>query len=260
MAALNDTQKASRDQFQRQSDRYGKSHILANVEDVAALLDGVSVPPGACALDVATGGGHTALYLAGRGYSVTASDITPAMLENTAKLAAERGLTVETVLHEAESFPYRDASFDVVTCRVAAHHFSDPRKFVAEAVRVLKPGGYLMVIDGSVPDGEPEAEEWLHQVEKLRDPSHGRFIAPAVWAQWVSDSGMELLECATTPFKQPDLEWYFQTAATSPENRARVMALVESAPESARRAFRLAVEDGKIVWWWPRLGLLARKP
>ncbi|GAT33743.1 methyltransferase domain-containing protein [Terrimicrobium sacchariphilum] len=260
MAALNDAQKASRDQFQKQSARYGKSHILANVEDVAALLDGVSFPAGARALDVATGGGHTALYLAGRGLSVTASDITPAMLENTAKLAAERGLSIETVLHEAERFPYQDAAFDVVTCRVAAHHFSDPRQFVAEAVRVLKPGGYLMVIDGSVPDGEPEAEEWLHQVEKLRDPSHGRFIAPAVWARWVRESGLELVECATTPFKQPDLEWYFQTAATSEENRARVMALVESAPESVRRAFRLAVEDGKVVWWWPRLGLLARKP
>ncbi len=260
MAALNDAQKASRDQFQKQSARYGKSHILANVEDVAALLDGVSFPAGARALDVATGGGHTALYLAGRGLSVTASDITPAMLENTAKLAAERGLSIETVLHEAERFPYQDAAFDVVTCRVAAHHFSDPRQFVAEAVRVLKPGGYLMVIDGSVPDGEPEAEEWLHQVEKLRDPSHGRFIAPAVWVRWVRGSGLELVECATTPFKQPDLEWYFQTAATTEENRARVMALVESAPESVRRAFRLAVEDGKVVWWWPRLGLLARKP
>ena len=179
---LDAVQQASRDQFEKQSDRYGKSHILANISDVAAGLAGLTFSSGATALDVATGGGHTAVYLAGLGLAATAADISPAMLANARKLAEERGHSLETRLHEAEKFPYADASFDLVTCRVAAHHFSDCGAFLREVVRVLKPGGYFLLIDGSVPDGEPGAEEWIHQVEKLRDPSHGRFLSPGAWS------------------------------------------------------------------------------
>lgn len=256
---LDATQQASRDQFEKQSDRYGKTHILADTSDVAAGLEGLKVPPGAAALDVATGGGHTAIFLAGLGWKVTAADISPAMLANAAKLASERGVLLKTSLHEAEKFPYSDAVFDLVTCRVAAHHFSDREAFLSEVARVLKPGGHFLLIDGSVPDGEPEAEEWIHQVEKFRDPSHGRFLSPAAWSALCQGAGLEVLRCATHPFKQPDLEWYFQTAATTPENQEKVRALLAAAPESAKRVFSLGTEEGKTVWWWPRLTLLACK-
>jgi len=61
-----------------------------------------------------------------------------------------------------------------------------------------------------------------------------------------------------SPFKQPDLNWYFETANTSPENRKQVLEMIEHAPDSARRLFKLSTEDGKIVWWWQRLALIAR--
>ena len=62
--ALDVKQSASAAQFNRQSDRYGKSHILADTQDVDQGLRGVLPPSGGAALDVATGGGHTALWLA----------------------------------------------------------------------------------------------------------------------------------------------------------------------------------------------------
>jgi ubiquinone/menaquinone biosynthesis C-methylase UbiE len=257
---LDAVQQAARDQFERQSDRYGKSHILADTHDVAEGLLGVQFPAGATALDVATGGGHTAIFLAGQGLKVTAADISPAMLANAKKLAEEKGLSIKTARQEAEKFPQADASFDLVSCRVAAHHFSDREAFLRETCRVLKNGGCFLLIDGSVPDGEPVAEEWIHQVEKLRDPSHGHFLSPAAWAALCEKQGLQVVHCATTPFKQPDLEWYFQTAATSPEGREAVRELVINAPEAARRVFGIAEEDGKTIWWWPRLTLLAKKP
>jgi ubiquinone/menaquinone biosynthesis C-methylase UbiE len=256
---LDPIQQAARDQFQRQSANYGKSHILANTEDIASALSGVEVPQGATALDVATGGGHTAIFLAGRGFSVTAADISQAMLDNAGKLATESGFSIETRLHEAEKLPYPNGSFDLVSCRVAAHHFSDRDSFVCEVARVLKSGGHFLLIDGSVPDGEPEAEEWIHGVEKLRDPSHGRFLSPGAWAALCERHGLRVLRCETAPFKQPDLDWYFQTAGTTAENRAKVRELVHNAPDPARRVFRIALEDGKTVWWWPRLSLVAQK-
>jgi SAM-dependent methyltransferase len=260
-AGLDDTQRAARDQFGRQSARYGSGHLLADVADVEAalaLLDGLPAP--ADALDVATANGHTALCLAARGHRVTASDLSEAMLERCAAAARERGLEVATACHPAEAVPFPDAAFDLVTCRVAAHHFSRPQAFVAEAARVLRPGGWFLLIDGSVPDGEPVAEAWTHEVEKLRDPSHGRFLGPGTWRAICAEAGLVVAHAALAPMKMPDLEWYFETAATPAPNRSRVRELVRDAPEAARRVFQIGSEAGKTVWWWQRLTLVARKP
>lgn len=256
---LDHRQLASREQFDRQSRNYGTSHILADVSDVVAALEAVDLPPGGRALDVATGGGHVAVWLAGKGWSVTASDLSPAMLERASELAESKGLALQTALHEAEKLPYEDNVFQIVSCRVAAHHFTDPEAFVLEAQRVLRPGGIFLLIDGSVPDEAPEAEEWIHSVEKWRDPSHGRFLTPVKWSHLVRKAGLDILKCHTSPLKQPDLEWYFDTAGTPPANRAEVWKLIKTAPEEAKQVFSLAEENGKTTWWWTRLSLVARK-
>ena len=259
MAHFDTAQAASAAQFERQSDRYGKSHILADTSDVASALTGIIPEKGSRALDVATGGGHTSLWLSRAGWNVTAGDISSRMLENAAQLVADEGLSLATELFPAEEIPFADNSFDLVTVRVASHHFSSPPQFIAEAARVLKPDGYFLLIDGTVPDNDPETEEWLHRVEKWRDPSHGRFLSRSAGEALVIKNGLHLLSSSLHEKKQPDLEWYFQTAATSPENRALVLEAVRMIPPAARRALRLGEEEGRIVWWWPILTLLARK-
>ncbi len=256
---LDDIQRAAQEQFARQSQRYGRGHILENVEDVAAALQRIALPASAQVLDVATGAGHTGLYLASLGHQVTVTDLAQAMLDRTAQFAAERGLKIEVRRHAAEELPYADASFDLVTCRVAAHHFSSPERFIAETSRVLKRTGFFLLIDGTVEDGAPEAEEWMHQVEKLRDPSHHHLLTPNQWSALCVQHGLTVQDVVLSPFKQPDLNWYFETANTSPENRRRVLDMIATAPESARRLFRIGEEEGKTVWWWQRLTLIARK-
>lgn len=256
---LDAVQQAAQEQFARQSRNYGRSHILADVSDVAAALEKITLPPRARVLDVATGAGHTGLHLASLGHEVICADLAAPMLERVREAAAERGLRVETRQHAAEALPYPDASFDFVTSRIAPHHFSSPESFVSETARVLRPGGWFLLIDGSVPDDAPEAEEWLHQVEKLRDPSHHRLLTPRAWTQLCKASGLRVQSAELKPMKQPDLEWYFETAATPAANREQVRALVADVPASARALFRLGEEDGKIVWWWPRLTLVAQR-
>lgn len=259
MGKLDARQSASAGQFDRQSDRYGRSHILADTSDVGAALEGILPSGEARVLDVATGGGHTALWLARYGWKVTAGDVSQRMLENTSRLLAEEGFQVETRLFPAEEMPFEDASFDMVTCRTAPHHFSSPEKFVQEAARLLRDGGHFLLIDGTVPDHDPVSEEWLHRVEKWRDPSHGRFLSRKNWEELLLASGLTILRSTIRPKKQPDLEWYFETAGTTAENRTLVREAVASAPEAVRHSLSLREEEGKTVWWWPILLLLARK-
>lgn len=257
---LNDVQRSAQEQFSRQSHRYGQGHVLEDVADVQAALSIMPLRTASDVLDVATGAGHTGLHLASQGHRVTATDITIPMLDRVREEANRRGLSVETRQHPAEQFPFADGNFDLVTCRVAAHHFSSPPDFVRETARVLRPGGWFLLIDGSVEDDEPEAEEWMHQIEKFRDPSHARLLTPGRWRELCRSAGLTVVQAGLTPFKQPDLEWYFETAATSEANRKQVRELITNAPASARRLFQLGEENGKIVWWWRRLTLVAQKP
>ncbi len=260
MSDLDPIQRSSQRQFDQQSQRYSQGHILADTADVAALVKRVPPLAGRRALDVAAGAGHTGLFLAAQGWQVTLADISSAMLERATEAASARGLSVFTRQHPAESLPYPDGSFDLVTCRVAAHHFSDVGAFVRESARVLVGGGSLAVIDGTVEDEQPEADSWIHSIEKLRDPSHHRFVNPRSWREHCQAAGLRVEYLALQPFLQPDLNWYFETAGTSAENRQAVLKLIESAPQSARDLFRLQTIDGKITWQWQRMSLLAIKP
>jgi len=255
---LNAAQSNAQIQFDKQSGKYGKSHILADTADLDATAAAVEFPTSGLALDVATGGGHTALWLVNRGLTVTATDLSKKMLENARMLANASGKSLVTRQHAAEELPYPDHTFDVVTCRVAAHHFSSPGDFVRESARVLKPGGWFLLIDGSVPDAELEAAVWMNRVEKLRDPSHGRLLPPGEWRTICESAHLRVVHCDVGRLSQPNLEWYFQTAATPQAERDEVVRMYDSAPDSIRSLYRLATKDGKRTWQWHRLQLVAR--
>lgn len=181
------------------------------------------------------------------------------MLENATRLVAEAGYTLTPRLFPAESIPFEAASFDLVCSRIAPHHFSDPAAFVSEAARVLKPGGIFLLIDGSLPDASPEVGPWLNHVEKLRDPSHERFLSRQEWETLVLANGLTILKSELFLHEQPDLNWYFETAGTSEENRRWVREAVDSIPPSVREALRLSEENGTVRWFWSQLRLVARQ-
>jgi ubiquinone/menaquinone biosynthesis C-methylase UbiE len=179
---------------------YAASTVHAKGESLARLVELVGPQPRWRVLDVATGAGHTALALAPHVAHVVASDITDEMLAEAAKLAAQRGLAnVETAHADAAALPFADESFDLVTCRLAAHHFPDPAAFVVESWRVLKPGGALVLVDNISPDasilpGASRAEADgtaadYNTYEKLRDPSHGRCLSLTEWSALLTRAG-----------------------------------------------------------------------
>src|SRR5262245_37895745 len=96
---LDDVQQAAQEQFARQSHRYGRGHVLENVDDVRRAIGLMHLPPKATVLDIATGAGHTGLYLASLGHDVTLGDLAVPMLERAARSAKERNLIVQTRQH-----------------------------------------------------------------------------------------------------------------------------------------------------------------
>lgn len=113
-------------------------------------------------VDVGVGDGLLTLMLAEIAQTVTAVDISPEMLRQLAQRAERQGLAnLETVEGELEHLPLPDASYDVAVLSQALHHADDPARALSEAVRVLAPGGRLLVIDLLA-----HTEDWVR--EKLQ--------------------------------------------------------------------------------------------
>lgn len=100
------------------------------------------------ALDVGTGTGQLAVYLARAGFSVTGIDISPAMVTHARRYAAEQQCDIDFQTGDAEALAFGDHQFDVVVSRNCLWTLPHPHRALAEWRRVLKPGGHLMVSDG----------------------------------------------------------------------------------------------------------------
>jgi len=142
-------------------------------------------------LDVATGGGHVAYTFAPHVERMWATDITQEMLDMVKAEAQKRGLAnVRTTYAKAEALPFEDASFDLVTCRIAPHHFDSIPEFLGEVHRVLKPGGLFAVVDNVVPAGS--VGDYVNAFERFRDPSHLRAWTMEEWRAALKNAGLSI--------------------------------------------------------------------
>lgn len=228
-------------QFGDKADAYAASAIHADPAHLTRLLELVRPESGWRVLDVAAGAGHTAHALARHAAAVVAADLTPSMAAKARELALEKGLGNLAVLAaDAGALPFAAASFDLVTVRLAPHHFPDVGRFLAEARRLLPPGGRLAVVDNVVPGSlrtgkqarlANEAGRYINAFERLRDPSHVRCLSLYDWRQAFTEAGLTI-EHEETAWKWLDFgPWAARMDVTEP-TLTRLRVLLTRAPNA----------------------------
>src|SRR5512145_1612493 len=201
----------TRTQFAPVAANYRLSVDHTDADDRAILISRLAFEPTHTALDVATGGGHTASAFALRVRRVVASDLTPEMLREARILATQQGRTnIEFVAADAEVLPFRTGAFDRVTCRIAPHHFPDLCGAIAEMVRVTKPGALVGIIDSVVPE-DPALDAFMNGVERLRDPSHVRSYRMEERVSYLTEAGLSLQYISCAWKEHPFAEWVART-------------------------------------------------
>jgi len=207
-------------EWDERREAYERSAVHRAGADLDLLVEWCEPAQGVTALDVATGGGHVARRLRERGCTVTTCD-------------AAAGMEPDVVC-PAEALPFPDRSFDVVVCRLAAHHFDDPAGAVQEMARVSR---RLVVIEDGLHN-----DERVEEAERLRDVTHVRAYTRTEWVAMLSAAGLRVVDLAQHPRRHVFAEWLSCTRCEG-ETAARVRELLAHVTEPGGEAWL----DAKLI-------------
>ncbi len=167
-----ETKKLVQQQFTKTAEAYATSLTHARGASLDRIVELTQPQPTQRVLDVATAAGHTAMALAPHVRKVIGLDLTAATLVPAKRLAHERNLTnIEWMVGDVESLPLSGETFEIVTCRIALHHWPNAEQGVREMARVARRGGQVVLVDNVVPN-EKRLADFVNQFERVRDPSH----------------------------------------------------------------------------------------
>jgi ubiquinone/menaquinone biosynthesis C-methylase UbiE len=145
-----------------------------------AAIEAAQITPGAVVVDVGTGTGFLAEAAVGAGARVIGIDASEGMLDQVRQRLA--GRSFEARPGDVESLPVDDSQADAVLANMVLHHAPDPARAIGEMVRVLKPGGTLVITDA-----DTHTHEWL------RTEQHDRWLGfeREVVAGWFRAAGLD---------------------------------------------------------------------
>jgi ubiquinone/menaquinone biosynthesis C-methylase UbiE len=240
-----DFKRLVQNQFGKNAAKYVTSASHAKGDDLDLLVDWLSPGPDWLALDIATGGGHTAAKLSSHVRHVIATDLTRPMLEAAANhLKKLQCGNVMFVTADAEQLPFLDETFDAATCRIAAHHFPNPSLFLQETARVLKRGGSFLFIDNIVPEDEALGR-FMNQFEGMRDISHVRCLSADEWTLLAGQAGLRMKREERSRKTHHFPTWVIRTAETEQQADEVERFILNAEPESSDY-YSVRSQDGKI--------------
>lgn len=234
-----------------------------------ALVDGCAVSAGQEMLDVAAGNGNVAVVAAEEGAAVTASDLTPAMVELGRARTDAVGVDVRWVEADAEALPFDDASFDCVTSCFGAMFAPRPEVVASELFRVVRPGNTVGMANWT-PEGFFGRSS---AVARRYQPLPDGVSPPILWgdegevrARFEDLAGTVAVERLTLPFASgsPEELWDFFTSHAGPQVVARETMEAEAYAELTRESLAIVREhnvatDGSVLIELEYLLVVARR-
>lgn len=241
---MDEKKEAVQRQFGQNAVKYRDESLFAEGIDLTWMVGALQLTGTERVLDIGCGAGHTAVAFAPFTKECFGLDVTSEMVRIAAEFAETRKLGhVHFSQGDAENLPFAEESFDVVTCRFAAHHFWDIEKSVEEISRVLKPGGVFLLVDHYAPE-DWELDHFVNELDRTRDPSHVREYTLSQWENYFKSHQLSF-----EPRKNWDLELDFanwvERAKTPVERRETLVQLLRSATSEGRETFRIKFDtDG----------------
>jgi SAM-dependent methyltransferase len=260
MATFRDAEQAG---WSERASRYDEIFGPVAAQAIGAILDGLEDVSGRAVLDICCGTGELSAALAGRGARITGIDFVPAMVERAAAKVAEGSFAAG----DAEALDLPDDIFDAAVCAFGLLHMAEPDRAIAEAARVLKPGGryayttWLPPAKGGdlfVIAGNAIKEFGTTKVDLPPAPPVFRFADPAEAESTLSAAGFRDIA-----FGEHEAVWRGETGqdvidliyegivrtpmmieAQTPDAREAIKARIVEASEAMRR-------DGVIAMRWP---------
>ncbi len=246
----------TRDRFDASSHAYATSPVHASGKDLPILRD--HLPETVDLLvDVSTGAGHTAHHLAPHVDRVLALDLAPRMAHLARKRLRDGGFPASGgVVADVDHLPLPTGSVDVVTNRIAAHHYPDLASAVTEMARVLRSGGVLLAVD-NVPPADATVAAYLHELETLRDPTHETTRSEATWLDVLAAAGLEAQVVHRFRTRLEVTPWARRGGRTG-EALDEVVARVRDAPPPVQDA--LQVQEDPLSFTLPKVMWLGEAP
>jgi SAM-dependent methyltransferase len=248
-----------RDQFTRQAVPFSTAAPIAGDAALRMTVEAAEAAPGDTVLDVACGGGIVVCAFAPHVRHATGIDMTPAMLEQARRLAAEKGLANITWCEgDVARLPWPEGAFTIVTTRFAVHHFPAPAAVFAEMLRVCAPGGRVVVIDTYASPDHAKAAEF-NRLELLRDPSHRRCLALDELKTLFRDAGLG--EPAAHFYELRDsVDNLLARSFPNPGDDEKIKELFAASIDDDRLGIPVSRDDGRLLYAYPVAILAARKP
>lgn len=246
------------DQFTRQAAPFAEFPAHSAEDANRLVIDAVGIGPEDTILDLACGPGLVACTFAPLAKHVTGIDLTPAMIDQAKSLQESKGLeNLSWHVGDVASLPFFDGAFSVSFTRYSFHHLLDPKRVLAEMVRVCKPGGRVAVVD--VYTTSPEQAEAYDGVERLRDPSHVRALDLEELQGLFHDAG---LQGVATQFYRLDvgLEDLLGTSFPDPGRADEIRRIFAADLGVDRLGVKAYAKDGAIRFGFPIAVVVGKKP
>ena len=239
----------SHERFDKIAENYVASEVHSMSPTIRLLHQLVNPQIGASVCDVGCGAGHLALSFAACAGRLVGVDPAPRMLDAFRRLAAERGIKVETVEAYAESVPLPGNQFNLVVSRLAPHHFDDVDRAVAEMVRLTTIGGRVAIIDLEGHENA-DVDEFNHRLELLHDPTHVRSYTAARWRSIFESSGLEVEVLESGLSERPQgltVRRWCEIASSGTEAEAEIRTSLQKAPSSFLEALNIMRKRGEFL-------------